>query len=151
MEKIIKKYLNLAENNYFSVVLQNSDIEIENFDYYTKANITRKAEDYEAKIIGKLSDDYISFFITETTPLDEDHIYSRKTTIEFDRRDSDLYMDKKVEDRINVYDYEHTLIRSQLEKKSKEMKKFKIDEKDLGKSLVSDIKIIKSKDKLKKK
>ena len=29
MEKIIKKYLNLAEGNYFAVVLQNSDIEIE--------------------------------------------------------------------------------------------------------------------------
>ncbi len=151
MEKIIKKYLNLAEGNYFAVVLQNSDIEIENNEYYTKATITRKAEDYEAKITGKLSDDYISFFITETTPLDKDHVYSRKTTVEFDRIDSELYMDKQVEDRINVYDYEHSLIRSQLEKKSKEMKKFKIDEKDLGKSLVSDIKILKSKDKLKKK
>ena len=42
--------------------------------------------------------------------------------------DNELLMNKIVEDRINVYDYDNILIRSQLEKKSTQKNKFKIDE-----------------------
>ncbi len=151
MEKIINKYLGLALGDYFNVILQNADYEYEDYDYYTQANITRKTDDYETNILAKLYNDYISFYINESTPLDKDHIYSRDTIVEFIRRENEVCMNKKSQDRINVYDYNNELIRSKLEKKEKETKKFKIEEKDMDKSLVSDIRIIKSKTKTKKK
>lgn len=150
MKKIIDKYLNLALNNYYSIILQDADCNIEDHGYYMTADMNRKSDSYEIKVKGKLSENHISFSIQELDDIDQDHKYLRKTLIDFFKREDNVHYEKLVEDRINVYDYDNSLIRSKLERKSTEMDNLKIAPEDINKDLLSDIKITKKTHVLKK-
>lgn len=150
MKNIIDKYLNLALGPKFTDNLNDSDYIIEDKDYYVTVDIDTKKQAYEAKIKGKITGNYSTFSIHELSDIDEDKKYFRKTMVEFIKSEDTVRYEKIVEDRINLYDFENTLIRSKLERKVNEMDNFKVAEKDINNSLLDDIKIIKPLHKMKR-
>ncbi len=150
MKNIIDKYLNLALGPKFTDNLNDSDYKIEDKDYYVTVDIDTKKQAYEAKIKGKITDNYSTFSIHELSDLDDDKKYCRKTMVEFIKSEDNVRYEKIVEDRINLYDYDNALIRSKLERKVNEMDNFKVAEKDINNSLLDDIKIIKKPHKMKR-
>lgn len=143
MKKLIDKYLDLALGNYSAVMLQDADYDIKDEVCYTNVDIVKKAESYQAKIKGKLSENYITFSILESSEIDQDHVFNRKTLVDFFRKQDSVHYEKIVEDRINLYDFDNTLIRSKLERKSMEMDNFKIAPEDKDKDLLCDIELVK--------
>lgn len=139
MKNIINKYLDMSLGSYYAIMLQDADYKIEDHDFYTSVDIYKKSDSYEATIKGKLAENYISFSVQELDSIDQDHKYLRKSLVEFIKRDDTVHYEKIVEDRINIYDYDNSLIRSKLERKATEMDNFKIDKEDLNKDLLSDI------------
>ncbi len=151
MKKLIDKYLDIALGNYSTVLLQDADYDIQEEGYYTNVEITKEADSYQAKIKGRLSENYVTFSIQETSDIDQDHKYNRKTFVDFFRKEDHIHFEKIAEDRINLYDFDNCLIRSKLERKTIEMDNFPISIEDQRKDLLDDIKMIKKTHVLKKK
>ena len=149
MKEIIDKYLNYSMGDHYSDRLSDTEYEIDDYDYHVNLNIDAKHNNEEILIIGVLTENLVKLFVNEYSSIDEDIKYYRKNEIEFYKEEDAIKYKKNVEDRINYYD-EEGLLRSKLEKENSETKYIKLEEKDLRKDLLSDIKIVKPRSKVKR-
>ncbi len=149
MKEIIDKYLNYSMGDHYSDRLSDTEYEIDDYDYHVNLNIDAKHNNEEILVIGVLTENLVKLFVNEYSSIDEDIKYYRKNEIEFYKEEDAIKYKKNVEDRINYYD-EEGLLRSKLEKENSETKYIKLEEKDLRKDLLSDIKIVKPRSKVKR-
>ena len=131
-------------------MLHDAEYDIQEEGYYTNVEITKEADSYQAKIKGRLSENYVTFSIQETSDIDQDHKFNRKTLVDFFKKEDHVHFEKISEDRINLYDFDNSLIRSKLERKTIEMDNFPIAIEDQRKDLLDDIKMVKKTHVLKK-
>ena len=148
MKEIIEKYINYSMGDHYTDRLDDTKYEIEDYDYYLNFNVNDKHGDEETIIIGFLTENLVKLFVNEYSYIDEEMKYYRKNEIEFCKEEDTIKYKKNIEDRINYYD-EEGLLRSKLEKENSETKYIKLEDQDLRKNLLSDIKITKTKGKIK--
>lgn len=148
MKEIIDKYLNYSMGDHYSDRFNDTEYEIDDYDYHVNLNIKSRHNNEEILVIGVLTENLVKLFVNEYSSIDEDIKYYRKNEIEFFKEEDAIKYKKNVEDRINYYD-EEGLLRSKLEKENSETKYIKLEEKDFRKNLLSDIKIVKPRSKVK--
>ena len=139
MKQVIDNYLNFIKEREFSKELDIVNYKILSDDGFITFKINQKNDKANINIKGNITPVYASISIIESTPIENDKEFCTKTLTEFIKKDNSIVYEKRMEERTNLYDYEDVLIRSKLERDSKEMIYFDLKEKDKDKDLLDNI------------
>ena len=147
MINIINNYLNLIKGNKFKDNFEESDYSVSGEEYCTLFSIHNIKDDNEIIVDGYISTDLAEFNIKELTYMYNGYIRSRTTVANLTKKNNHLDLETIIEDSTTLYDEEGEIVRTKKDKKEKNHKAFKIVENDLNKNLLSNIEIIKPKEK----
>lgn len=142
MIETINNYLSIIKGSKFIDNFEESNYKISGEEYCTLFSIHNRKFDNEIIVDGYISTDIAEFSIKELTYMYNGYISSRNTIANLTKNNNHLDLETIIEDSTTLFDEEGEIVRTKKEKKEKNHKVFKIEELDLNKNLLSNIKIV---------